>query len=401
MKKLIKTDDWLSVKDLHGVFVGGLQEIYSNLQKYASVYPDVISYRLMPGYKKRQVLCLKKSFVSEFAKITGLELRDNENFLSARKVKKHVFGNLEKISSALSQYAQRYPERVKVKRLGIKKLQILLNKNYLDDFISVSGLVSYNDKDLLKTDDWLSVKEIEKFVVGNHNDFLHLLREKQSLMPYAIQYKKTGSNIILCLNKKYIDDLANANGLVLRKNLPESKTTDWLTNVELKEFIANGEKQIRRKLKELKSVMPYAIQIKVHKAKLGLCLNKKYLDEFLQKSGFKRAGQEITSLKTIAWLSADEIKKYVVATQSQIQELLVAYKKIKGAGVVAYKKEEGKKQPILCLNKKYLKNFVNTYDLKWKRDVLRAGMIKLQTINPNKQFDTIFIHAKKTNESSK
>ncbi|MCQ2562191.1 MAG: hypothetical protein MJ158_01060 [Alphaproteobacteria bacterium] len=399
---LIKTDDWLSVKDLHSIFVGGLQYIYMILEKNVSKYPDMISYRLVPGCKKRQVLCLKKSFVQEFANISGLELRDNKSeFLSVRQIQKYVYGGHNKIYNLLKKYSQQYPNHIKLKNTGGNRQAVYLNKKYLDKFISLSCLIPYNN-DFVKTDKWLSVAELERTIVGHHKTILAMLKEKQIIMPYAIQYKKIGSNIALCLDKNYLSDFMKDTNFVLRTDLAsERKTSDWLNTIELKEFVLEEKKKLRQKLRDLQDVMPYAIQTKFHKAQFCICLHKNYIDEFLQKTGFKRAGPEITSQKTIAWLSATDIQKYVVATQSQIQELLVKYTKLKGREFIAYKKAEGKKQPILCLNKKYLKNFVNTYDLKWKRDVLRAGMIKLQTINPNKQFDTIFIHAKKTNGSSK
>ena len=113
----------------------------------------------------------------------------------------------------MEQYADTMPDAIQRKRSG-SQIVLCLNINAIDEFCKMSGLKRVDDTIGEKTSEWLGANELRvKYIVGDPTKILRAMEQYADKIPDAIQRKRSGPNVGLCLNINAIDEFCKLSGL--------------------------------------------------------------------------------------------------------------------------------------------------------------------------------------------
>jgi len=295
-------------------------------------------------------------------------------WLTSKDLQKYIIGGTKKIYTALNLYQQKNANAVAHVRKGLKS-SLCLDKLFLDDFIKSTNLASREDT--TKNKDWLSTREITKYVYGSFDKIYMCLMYYQKLNEQAVQRKYNQKSIILCLNKNYLDDFIQYSHLVRYEDEKSIKTEEWLSSYDLKKYIVGSTGKISVMLQQFQPKMPEAIQYRKSASNNVICLHKDSLKQFALLTG-QTLQTDRESKKTKGWLNSIELLKYISLDKTVLREKMREMQTVMPYGVQW--KINGP-QRVICVHKEYIKEFCK-----------RAGLV-LRNI-PEKGRKYVFEQAK-------
>ena len=283
---------WLSASVLMQDYVcGSLKLIQSHMQSLQNDMPHAFQYK---SFKTHNVLCLNKEHLNEFIQKSGLTSKQaRKEFMSPKLMnvrqlqKNHIIGTNVKISKKLVEYADKMPHAIFSINVNGQK-QYKLHCDFIEDFCKLSGLELSTQPQLKKTSAWKSAVEVTELLESNLYTCQIKIKELHTIMPYAIQYKKTKRKTTLCLHIDYIDEFCKLANLNKRDFNITEKTPEWKTAYELSASIVSGSSAtIKNKMTIMQKHMPHAIQEKYNHGKRILCVNQNNIAEFCEQSHLK------------------------------------------------------------------------------------------------------------------
>ncbi len=289
-KSFTADSNYLTATDIAHILHSHHSQIYGLLTQYQHLMPQG-AIQAQRKYS-RTTLVLHKDFLDIFCKMAGLEkqILKTSEWLSSREIARQLHIKHNEIPATLKTLYVNgaLPKSVLQERLCGKTKTIYLHKDHLQDFVTVANLYIVPQKD----ENWLSADDIRKKFQRGLNGLPVTLQEIRSQMPSgAIEFRKSGPKIHLCLNQKYIDDFCAITGLYIYDD------KNWIAAREIEEMFHTHVSQMPQLFKEMQSKLPAgAIEYKRRGPKITLYLRRDYLFEFLEKSGVYELNPKIKKM---------------------------------------------------------------------------------------------------------
>ncbi len=261
-----------------------------------------------------------------------------------------------------------------------------------------------------KDENWLTASELSaNEIVGKIERIIHwmqifVLRNGDTIAGY-IEYRRSGTQTILCLNIDKIQLFCSDTGLkTVNKNIVSSGKKDkkYMTACELSDNeIYSGHLRIHKKMKNMVLTnggpIPGFIEYRQSGSNKILCLNYEKIDEFCKKEEpfFERRDKSIPEW-TKGWLKASELAgKKVVGDSGKIYGKLKDYYEIyenlgsvrrlkKGPKITLYMYDDEKSIDLFCermgLERLYREkdtNWLNAQDLAAKEIIGTVNKIRI------------------------
>lgn len=218
----------------------------------------------------------------------------------------------------------------------IGKNNYKFNKTHLEEFCELYGfdLVAPIDRNApdYKSAEWLRCKELRNYLPGSESQIRDVLRIMQHKMPDAIQNRRNGPFVHLCLNIKYIDTIKNIMEYEYSKQVHNTKpisagnkmgADEWVGPAEIRNLIFNGIEERQRlhdSLMDLYTKGQHPDWIRQIKSTRYL-FNKKYLSDFCKMYGFGIKDKRDNSIK---WLTVVELQHIISKPNEQFSKTLTA-----------------------------------------------------------------------------
>ena len=271
-------------------------KIYDLFKKYQPLMPkNAIRFQ---KNKTRTTLVLHKDFLDMFCEMAGLQkqILKTSEWLNSHEIAKQLHIKYNKIPAILHRlYTDEIlPKSALQERLCGKIKTIYLHKDHLQDFVTAANLHIVPQKD----ENWLSANEIRQKFQRTLDGLPATLQEIRSQLPSgAIEFRKTGPKVHLCLNQKYLEDFCAITGLQIYETKDDAI---WIGARELEAMFHTHIPQMPQLLKEMQSKMPSgAIEYKKRGPKIRPYLRRDYITEFLKISGLYETHRKIKQMINI------------------------------------------------------------------------------------------------------
>ena len=218
----------------------------------------------------------------------------------------------------------------------VAKDRYKFNKTHLEAFCELYGfdLIVPIDRTApdYKSAEWLCCKELRNYLPGSDSQIRDVLRILQTKMPDAIQNRRNGPFVHLCLNIKYIDTVKTIMEYECAQQVHNAKVVSakekigidkWVGLTEIRNLILNGVEERQRlhdSLLDLYAKGEYPNWIK----KIGsnrYKFNKKYLSDFCSMYGFGIKDNRDDSIK---WLTVAELQHIISKPNEHFSKTLTA-----------------------------------------------------------------------------
>ena len=223
-----KTDEWLGATDLKSYIVGTTTKVSDKLKELQTVMSDLVQLRQSKG--KAANLCLHISAIDEFTKLAGFTKHNiipekTDEWLATVDLRSYVRGHPYKLSDSLKELQTVMPGKIQLRRPNTGAAVLCLHIGAVDEFAKRARLTKRNIIPE-KTDEWLGVRDLKSYIVGNTTKVSDKLKELQAVMPENIQLRQPkGKAAALCLHISAIDEFTKRAGLTRRGDVNVSKSS--------------------------------------------------------------------------------------------------------------------------------------------------------------------------------
>jgi len=324
----IKTNDWLSAKDLsdgHIIYdilwkLPPADIITAKLKELQPQMPNDIQPKLTENAKTE--LCLRNTAIKTFTELANIQTGE---WWSAKDIPSSylmIFDTWKKpgidaLAIKLKEFQSQMPNDIQPKLTPAGKTELCLRNTAIEKFMNMANI---------KTRHWLSALDLGYEVPVTTTVIANKLQELQSQMPNDIQLKLTpvGTNK-LCLRETAFNKFTELSNI---------KTGEWLTAWDLKQGSYNIPSSfsidvIADKLKELQPKMPNDIQMKITDTGTEkLCLRESSVSVFKNHLFNSRSG--INKNDVTAYITDDQMDEIAsrLATQqiatSKADDIIIA-----------------------------------------------------------------------------
>lgn len=292
-KSFTADSNYLTATDIAHILHSHHSQIYGLLTQYQHTMPPGAIQ--LQKHTTKYILVLHKDFLDMFCEIAGIQksILKTPEWLNSREIARQLHIKHDKIPSILNDlYTQgTLPKSILQKRRCGKVTTIYLHKDYLQDFVTAAKLQTIPQKD----ENWLSADDIRQKFQKKLDGLPVTLQKLRSQMPSgAIEFRKTGPKIHLCLNQKYLDDFSSITGLYIYETKDDAI---WIGARELEQMFHTHIPQMPQLLKEMQSKMPSgAIEYKKNSTRIRPYLRRDYITEFLKITGLYETHPKIKKM---------------------------------------------------------------------------------------------------------
>lgn len=274
--------DYLMAQQIANIIHSYHIEMPGLLKKYQPLMPQGAIQ--LQKHTSTATLVLHKDYLDMFCEMAGIKRHEpkTSDWLNSHEIATtlHVRHN-EFYSILHNMYINKIlPECAIQERLNNGYKVLCLHKDYLDAFIEKANLTIVPQKDST----WLSSDEIRKKIGQKLANITTIVKNARTQMTAgAIDFRKSGPQVHLCLHQDYFDEFCAVTGLRAYETKDDTK---WIGAREIERTFHISVPEMPRLLEQMQSVLPAgAIEYKKKGKRIKLYLHRDYISEFLIKSG--------------------------------------------------------------------------------------------------------------------
>ena len=188
-------------------------------------YKIITSSEVLMSLYALDVRCLEEEKISE----------KTDEWLCAENLKSYIVGTTTKVSDKLKELQTVMPGKIQLRRPNTGAAVLCLHIGAVDEFAKRARLTKRNIIPE-KTDEWLGVRDLKSYIVGDTTKVSDKLKELQTVMPDLVQLRQQkGRAATLCLHISAIDEFTKLAGLIKRDDVNVNKSS-VVTNVMKSNF---------------------------------------------------------------------------------------------------------------------------------------------------------------------
>lgn len=277
--------DYLRAQQVASILHTHHAKMHGLLKKYQPIMPQgaIISKK----HNTTDSFLLHKDFIDMFCTVANIKKYNikTPEWLNSREIAQRLHIKHNNIYTLLRNIHDNdmLPKSVLNERLSGKTTTVCLHQDSLQDFINIAGITVIPQKD----EQWLSPDDIRKKFSKKLINMPKMLQQLRNQMPSgAIEFRKRGPKIHLCLNQAYISEFCEITGLRIYEVKDDEK---WIGARELENLFHIDVPQMPILFEQMQSKLPAgAIEYKKRGPKITLYLRRDYIHDFLNLSGLRQ-----------------------------------------------------------------------------------------------------------------
>ncbi len=341
MANSITNKTYIFPEEISQIFGIQTRTARDKLRRVKNLLPPDATTLAPKGRPGPQIYILKRKYLPQFCKLAQISksFTADSNYLTATDIAHILHSHHNQIYGLLTQYQHLMPQGAIQAQRKYSRTTLVLHKDFLDIFCKMAGL----EKQILKTSEWLSSREIARQLHIKHNEIpatLKTLYVNGALPKSVLQERLCGKTKTIYLHKDHLQDFVTVANLYI---VPQ-KDENWLSADDIRKKFQRGLIGLPVTLQEIRSQMPSgAIEFRKSGPKIHLCLNQEYMNDFCAITGLYIYDTKDNAI----WIGAREIEEMFHIHIPQMPQLLKEMRSKMPSGTIEYKKCGQKIRPYL------------------------------------------------------